>query len=943
MYTRRPEQTMVLQCQPEIGNPEPVMPDPAFSRRAVDWAIQRARPCVVVLGDTGIADVFKTEGLDMIASENDKLRDLGSASAATVVAAGTLDDLHRPDLVVQEACRLLDADGLVITLVRLHASSPPHRAVRGLASHAAIVEWAEIDGVLAMAARPGETTADTLSQLALFIAEALADSRAKERERRSEIEAEYTVVQLDLAESVAALSGLNARHQTLVNDYELLGHRASEKESELGRQLDTLNASLRDAQADSARLAEVAAERDRVSVELERERAAAIKNGEQIKGQQAEIDRLRRYADSMKRSHGQEEQRAIRLLGAIEGYRTRIDRQHKTKTELQNQVRSLQYELRSLKRRKWWKAYRVITTDARRPWRLLLTPARLVRIFFARSEPEPRPEMLPITEAFPKAAPAPGRVDQQSASARVTGAQSGRAEPRSDQPPRVSTRERLLAPSRHPSLGSLRIASVLDEMSHASFSPDCELLSFKPDNWQQVLEDREPHLLLVESAWKGNGASWQYQVGTYAAASSVGLPHLTRLVDWCRERDVPTVFWNKEDPVHFDKFKEAAALFDVVLTTDENILDKYRTIPNSRIADVGSLPFAAQPVIHHPIDAVERDSGTCFAGTFYRNRHIDRQGQLEMLLDAALPYGLTIYDRMHGSESDAFGFPAQFDGAIHGGVPYSEMVQIYRRYKVFLNTNSVTESPTMFSRRVFELLACGTPVVSTPSVGVSAMFGDIVRVVANSEETEAAISALLHNPDVWREASDAGITRVMLEHTYAHRLRAVAQAVGLDVAAPVPSYSAVTLSDDAQAVRALADRLGEMLHTPQHVIHLASGETAKESPRVRVIRKPEGDRMAALRLAASLTDADYLLVGVPTNNVLEALLAATVYTSADVIGVAADDSEGYCYTTNLLPGAMIVARAAVANNPHLDVDDPSRSLASGVQVFGVRNPGVDSG
>ncbi|BDZ42873.1 hypothetical protein GCM10025865_21720 [Paraoerskovia sediminicola] len=49
------------------------------------------------------------------------------------------------------------------------------------------------------------------------------------------------------------------------------------------------------------------------------------------------------------------------------------------------------------------------------------------------------------------------------------------------------------------------------------------------------------------------------------ARASTELRGITR---WCRENDVPTVFWNKEDPVHFDLFVATAALFDVVFTTD---------------------------------------------------------------------------------------------------------------------------------------------------------------------------------------------------------------------------------------------------------------------------------------------------------------------------------------------------------------------------------------
>jgi hypothetical protein len=125
-------------------------------------------------------------------------------------------------------------------------------------------------------------------------------------------------------------------------------------------------------------------------------------------------------------------------------------------------------------------------------------------------------------------------------------------------------------------------------------------VTFRPDTWRAALEADRPHLLFVESAWKGNGGSWEFQVGSYSYPQSVGLPHLSELVEWCRAHDVPTVFWNKEDPVHFDKFKEAARLFDVVLTTDADRIPHYEALDGLRAEVVAALPFAAQPTLHHP-------------------------------------------------------------------------------------------------------------------------------------------------------------------------------------------------------------------------------------------------------------------------------------------------------------------------------------------------------
>ena len=86
---------------------------------------------------------------------------------------------------------------------------------------------------------------------------------------------------------------------------------------------------------------------------------------------------------------------------------------------------------------------------------------------------------------------------------------------------------------------------------------------------------------------------------THLTGPSAPRPALVELVDWCREHGVPTVFWNKEDPVHYDDFLDTARLFDHVWTTDVERLDDYRRdLGHDR---VGVLPFAAQPAVHNPV------------------------------------------------------------------------------------------------------------------------------------------------------------------------------------------------------------------------------------------------------------------------------------------------------------------------------------------------------
>jgi spore maturation protein CgeB len=264
-------------------------------------------------------------------------------------------------------------------------------------------------------------------------------------------------------------------------------------------------------------------------------------------------------------------------------------------------------------------------------------------------------------------------------------------------------------------LPDTKIACVLDDFSYSCFEPECQLTQLDVESWRGQLEASPPDLLLVESAWRGLNGGWRWEIQSVDRAPRGAL---SEVVDWCRERGIPTVFWNKEDPPNFQHFVEATRKFDVVFTTDAHCIPAYRRVLGHE--NIWALPFAAQPVIHFPpADDTQRIEDVAFAGS-WTSKYPQRMDQLEILLRPALKHGLHIYDRNYGTEiASDYQFPDAYQHAIKGRLSYPEMIEAYRRYRVFLNVNSVTKSPTMFSRRVFELLACGTAVISTPSVGVS--------------------------------------------------------------------------------------------------------------------------------------------------------------------------------------------------------------------------------
>ena len=326
--------------------------------------------------------------------------------------------------------------------------------------------------------------------------------------------------------------------------------------------------------------------------------------------------------------------------------------------------------------------------------------------------------------------------------------------------------------------GGPTVAAILDTFSEYALRHELDLVLMSPRSWRAQLEERRPVCLFVESAWRGNNGVWQNRIVGYEDLED---NLLREVLEYCSSAGIPTVFWNKEDPPHFDNFLGAAKGFDFVFTSDEDCVPRYReALGHDRVY---VLPFAAQPRLHNP----SRDRGwprypVCFAGSWVSNRYPGRAETLRQLLDPSIPHGLHIFDRnlSRMEFGTDYRFPERYNEAIKGTLSYDEMLTAYRCYDVMLNVNTIAASPTMFARRVFESLACGTPVISSESVGMRQMLGEHVRVAGSAEDTTGHLQELLGDEEGRIREGHVAYRHVHEHHTYRHRMNEVFRRIGVE-------------------------------------------------------------------------------------------------------------------------------------------------------------------
>jgi spore maturation protein CgeB len=330
----------------------------------------------------------------------------------------------------------------------------------------------------------------------------------------------------------------------------------------------------------------------------------------------------------------------------------------------------------------------------------------------------------------------------------------------------------------------LKMALVTDFFTTDCLSVECQIKCLTRQNYRDVICNWKPDLVFVESVFHGVGGNWRYEIAMQPRYLRWSKPTaIYALIAFAKEHGIPVVFWNKDDGAYFEDFIELAVQCDYVFTTDANCIPRYRArLPADTPAEVLMMPY--QPAFHSFQGFHFSRMEACFVGSYYRRILNERRAFLDLVFEAAGKVNLPIqiYDRNHGrlSHRFAFGFPKLPHLHIHPSVAQRQTASLYQDHVISLNVNSVTNSETMVSRRLLEILACGGIVVSNPSLAIQTHFLDFCHVAHSSEELQTLFERLQAGPNADDlERARAGAEYVAAHHTWTHRLEQICQTLGL--------------------------------------------------------------------------------------------------------------------------------------------------------------------
>lgn len=389
------------------------------------------------------------------------------------------------------------------------------------------------------------------------------------------------------------------------------------------------------------------------------------------------------------------------------------------------------------------------------------------------------------------------------------------------------------------SLKELKVAAVMDRFTLECFRHECQLVELTPNNWKEEMTSFQPDMLFIESAWEGKDKLWYGKINHCAA-------EVHDLTEYCREKNIPVVFWNKEDPVFTDTFIPVAKRADFVFTTDLECVEKYKAeLDHDRVFH---LHFAAQPAVHNPIEKYDRKDRFCFAGAYY-HRYQDRCRVFDAFSDYFIESrGLDIYDRNYLNARPEHKFPERYDPYILGRLDPSEIDIAYKGYVYGINMNSITQSQTMFARRVFELIASNTIVVGNYSRGVKNYFGDLTFCTDDEKTLRSNLERYCSDNNAADKLRLLALRKVLSQHLVEDRLDDIVRKVfNRNLKRALPMVTVYSRVETQEAADRMISLFRNQTHSEKQLL-LVSDEELTVPGDIRVMTTGDFCNAAALEL-----------------------------------------------------------------------------------------------
>ncbi|MGV3243624.1 glycosyltransferase [Staphylococcus sp. 11261D007BR] len=353
------------------------------------------------------------------------------------------------------------------------------------------------------------------------------------------------------------------------------------------------------------------------------------------------------------------------------------------------------------------------------------------------------------------------------------------------------------------------VGIIADTFLYDALEGACNL-QYINENGQDGLYD----FVIIASTWRGIDGYWQGITNT----NGQKFEELKQFVHTLQKKNIPIVFFNKEDPVNFEIFKEHAKLIRNVITTEVSYVEKYKN--ELKLSNVSCLQFPINPRIHNPIGIKENlhHLPIAFAGSWIE-KYDERNKDAEQIFDGVIESSndLTIFDRNLWLNQSKYQFPAKYLEYIAAPLEHKDTMMMHKTHPFAINLNTIKYSNSMCANRAFELQAMGNLLLSNYNTFINMYFPQI-QIIFDSNDVAQTVQL---DDLLLQRARALGIQEMMLDHNHFKWLQAVAEFLNIKTPASYhPDVTIIVEENDLKVLKQIKKQTYQrvkIVHNQEHV------------------------------------------------------------------------------------------------------------------------------
>lgn len=293
-----------------------------------------------------------------------------------------------------------------------------------------------------------------------------------------------------------------------------------------------------------------------------------------------------------------------------------------------------------------------------------------------------------------------------------------------------------------------------------------------PENWGRVLRFGKPHFLLIESYWKTATGHWHMA----QSLASPARDELLEIVNLAHKMCIPTVYWNTQDHVYHEHYKDFAKHFDYVFCADPREAEALRAhgVPAELL-----LP-AVQPALFNPFRLCEHAGAFSLEVLYDGWADLDRLTENLSILQEVKKYGLAIIESRYDIFQRRRNNLPEYRDCILGCVTHESRLLALRYARAAMTFEHTLSAPTTQRWMTLESAACRVPVVHHGETSENDVHhGCIIQRPDRLDFLSEFVR--FREDDLYRERmAHSGWRYVYQNHTFAHRVQSICKTIGID-------------------------------------------------------------------------------------------------------------------------------------------------------------------